>query len=1138
MSLFIPIIGSISAGKSTFLKGFLGVDQLETGINTTTKFVCLIKNSSSTSFYHTILKRQNDNIIITKEGEEIRDLNKIKDKVKEINKKYNVQKAKQDQLFYMLETPIKNIDNPQLLNNCIFMDIPGLNEGDTNYIEDIFSLIKLNNILFEIFIFDSTTFESDKLLNIIRNIDGKKCLQKEGNLYILNKIDNITPGGENSIIDQFKFHFYKTFEKDNPGESKIYINFYQNHFIPVNSILYRAEKKLDNDFTSWLTVELFYYIQSTNNETTFFDYLEKRLENVISQNQKIEGIVEKEYDNVKDNEMDKISDGVEEVKNILAQTEKKKEFIFGINIEKPKSKKLLIKLFILHKNKVFVNAFFSEYHEKLNEIIKKIKITKEDNLSSPPPVSNQNNTSNNYKENGLLKEMNDFLKERLENQYEELNSYLRVINENIFGRKIRVSFIGPMSVGKSTILNCIIGKELLPMEMKECTYRGIIIKHDPNLKDFYLYKTIVEKVNPEGGIHEFYNFKEESKPYCYGAQNIYAFLKNKNNDKDINSDNEAFLIVKGKLKIFDYIKLEQELMNKLEFVDLPGYDRENNEFIRKRHHHKIIKYSNSCVYINTAENIDDDKDIKTMENQYKEDKGKLFGSIQNRFIDTCLFVINKSDKYRDEEERQKTKANLINIIITNIEKNVSKNPERINVSFFSGKCFFDYLNYYEMYVTNMENNPIVTLNYLYKEWSKNKLSFLGLLSFRKFIIKNISEKIEDEFEEEIENKSTPNSFYNNLKNSLNQFYNIKQRTLLSQENEEKEVIDKLYNIYDLFKKKDFSNTKYSNKFFHDIKKIVLGSEQLQKENFYLNFQAFFQSADFLFKREVKEEMKKLKEKGHMNYYLFKDTIAPETEKVLIEKENCIKQIINSARNECIKEIEAQISDVETVLNRFDYDIEKAYKDLESKISKIIEKMKEDQEKITNKIIDDIKERSKEKIKSFYQSQNLPINEARIRIEETFLTLDNILAITLLTIANILGYTKGIGGFVAFSIGVGLALSLGGFIFVALGVVGGAVIAGIAFTVGYFFAKYKKKKKYKEILEKLRDQVREKFEDILYTFSDHYKTFKDTLIKELKLKIEVYLKRINNDETEWKQIQEEYERIKGKTLKIAKEKFNV
>ena len=45
---FVPIIGTISSGKTTFLKGFLGIDILETGSTTTTKFVCLIKNSDKT----------------------------------------------------------------------------------------------------------------------------------------------------------------------------------------------------------------------------------------------------------------------------------------------------------------------------------------------------------------------------------------------------------------------------------------------------------------------------------------------------------------------------------------------------------------------------------------------------------------------------------------------------------------------------------------------------------------------------------------------------------------------------------------------------------------------------------------------------------------------------------------------------------------------------------------------------------------------------------------------------------------------------------------------------------------------------------------------------------------------------------
>ena len=55
---FIPIIGTISSGKTTFLKGLLGIDILETGSTTTTKFVCLIKNSDKYLFYHVLPKKK------------------------------------------------------------------------------------------------------------------------------------------------------------------------------------------------------------------------------------------------------------------------------------------------------------------------------------------------------------------------------------------------------------------------------------------------------------------------------------------------------------------------------------------------------------------------------------------------------------------------------------------------------------------------------------------------------------------------------------------------------------------------------------------------------------------------------------------------------------------------------------------------------------------------------------------------------------------------------------------------------------------------------------------------------------------------------------------------------------------------
>ena len=62
-------------------------------------------------------------------------------------------KAIKDKLFYILDILIKIFSNTELLNKYIYMDIPGLNETKTIYIEDIFYIINLDNFLIEIFLF-------------------------------------------------------------------------------------------------------------------------------------------------------------------------------------------------------------------------------------------------------------------------------------------------------------------------------------------------------------------------------------------------------------------------------------------------------------------------------------------------------------------------------------------------------------------------------------------------------------------------------------------------------------------------------------------------------------------------------------------------------------------------------------------------------------------------------------------------------------------------------------------------------------------------------------------------------------------------------------------------------------------------
>lgn len=281
---FIPIIGQISSGKSTFLKAFLGIEELETGVNTTTKFVLLIKNNPQISFYHVNLKREGDEIIVEKDENKLTGLNTIKQKIIDLNEEFSQKNINKDKLFYMFETPIKNIDNKELLDHCIFMDIPGLNEYESNNIDEIFSIINLKNILFEIFIFDSSSFQSDANLNIFKELEEKKSLKKKGNLIILNKIDTLSLDGNNnveSVIQKFRDSFYQNYEKNkndvetencNLIESEkhiedeknnninIKINLYDNTFIPMNSILYNAEKKYEKDFLSWLIIQLYSWI--------------------------------------------------------------------------------------------------------------------------------------------------------------------------------------------------------------------------------------------------------------------------------------------------------------------------------------------------------------------------------------------------------------------------------------------------------------------------------------------------------------------------------------------------------------------------------------------------------------------------------------------------------------------------------------------------------------------------------------------------------------------------------------------------------------------------------------------------------------------------------------------------------------
>ncbi len=125
----------------------------------------------------------------------------------------------------------------------------------------------------------------------------------------------------------------------------------------------------------------------------------------------------------------------------------------------------------------------SSYDKLLHELMN--KFTKNE---SNKKIKKINDLKYSSKRINVLKEIidkldkwekNDFIKIIIKG-YEDL---IEFINKD---RKVRIAVLGLYSSGKSTILNCIIGEQILPISSDECTRRGIIIRyHGKELFFFY-----------------------------------------------------------------------------------------------------------------------------------------------------------------------------------------------------------------------------------------------------------------------------------------------------------------------------------------------------------------------------------------------------------------------------------------------------------------------------------------------------------------------------------------------------------------------------------------------------------------------------------------------------------------------------
>ena len=169
----------------------------------------------------------------------------------------------------------------------------------------------------------------------------------------------------------------------------------------------------------------------------------------------------------------------------------------------------------------------------------------------------------------LFSEFEVFLKDTLGST--TLNEEFKSLSKELLNHKIRISLFGNICVGKSSILNAIIGENILPTSSEICS-RPIIIRYaDEDI--FKLYKT---KLIIDGkGNDDNYYFEDDIDICCYGVQNIKTYLKNIINKIE---DKNIFFVISGRLKIFDFIKVNNDIIPKIEFIDLPEFDNRSKDF--------------------------------------------------------------------------------------------------------------------------------------------------------------------------------------------------------------------------------------------------------------------------------------------------------------------------------------------------------------------------------------------------------------------------------------------------------------------------------------------------------------------------------------------------------------------------------
>ena len=868
----IPIIGMVSAGKSTFLNSLLGTYVLEAKDDITTKFVCIIRHNPKLNepiFYHVNLSKNanSDDYIYIKDGNETIGAEKIKEKISKINSDEFSLEPNYENLFYILELKITNIENNEFLKKYDFYDMPGLNENITEsnkevsikseenqknanfkkrgktihqnqiimeqemkYISKLFPFFK-TKVEFGIIIIDSENYYYPSNINIIKNIYNVFSKQITNYMFILNKIDKSE--NPNETVQKCKAFF------TNNIDSSIF-RISDNFFQPINSKQFNNEMLMKSNYENYYLYffnEYCKYLNSNKDSQSisFSDFLfgkiteDKHTED--EKNEKIETLAK----NVGDSQFLKIKEIYEKIKK-----ETNMNINYGFDFEDEESQNILKSFYQVFLEK----SLIPPYSENVKNILYFFNNFNMETIQPRQEENEQLNSNDNFliKLRRQEKIINNFItvfhelkkykdKDSKKNIIDTLEKDLEILKIMVKNqRKIYIPLIGVSSSGKSTILNNIVGYKMFPESKEECTTRGIIIQHsfDGISK---LYETSIDCLLKND--NNYYIFKKNSKiSPIIGRDKIISYLESIN-DEYTTDEKKQFFILKTPIAFFNENNLDDELKRRISFIDLPGQNSLKNIFNIKQGnlttYEKLLTVCTSFLFVNKG------TPLKIIENEqillstycsiHRNSKLKN----KNDFLKNCFFVMNMFNILKEEEKNIENVKNGISDIIFG-KKELSKS---INAVFFNAKQYSEFLRYKKNY-TNINN----VFKDLKEEYNK-QFSFLYSYNIKKernfprYCLKtlnkeleNLSLKIEPNFKCGEEFKT---SIVNKIKEIMAQ---ISQPFKANDANTVEKIANILYYIQKNIKKISFYKNSYCEDFFNLLMEQIYNSDAYTTKEFY------------------------------------------------------------------------------------------------------------------------------------------------------------------------------------------------------------------------------------------------------------------------------------------------------------------